>query len=54
MITSYSTIKQTPCAKCAKMTDTTAQLPTIRHPKANTNNPGETTYAFEPLHPGCI
>ncbi|OJJ46570.1 hypothetical protein ASPZODRAFT_152037 [Penicilliopsis zonata CBS 506.65] len=30
MISSYSTIKQTPCKKCQQMTDRTAQLPTIR------------------------
>lgn len=50
MIASYSTIKQTPCAKCTKMTDATAQLPTIRHPKVT---PGQTTFTFEPYHPGC-
>ncbi|RAK85678.1 hypothetical protein BO79DRAFT_273015 [Aspergillus costaricaensis CBS 115574] len=51
MISSYSTIKQTPCAKCAKMTDSTATLPTIRKPSSTPQEQGSQTW--EAYHQGC-
>ncbi|ODM21549.1 hypothetical protein SI65_02393 [Aspergillus cristatus] len=48
MIISYTTIKQTPCAKCTKMTDSTAQLPTIRRQSP----PPQSTW--EAFHPTCL
>lgn len=53
MIISYSSVKQTPCAKCSKMTDNAAQLPTIRQ-AIPVQTDGQATFTFEPFHSGCI
>ncbi|KAF7182096.1 hypothetical protein CNMCM7691_001484 [Aspergillus felis] len=51
MIASYSEVKQTPCAKCRKMTDNAAQLPSIRRPnpiQSSQDQPGVLT--MPPMH----
>lgn len=52
MISSYSNIKQTPCAKCGKMTDNAAQLPAIRQQKQS-SEPQQSSI-WEAYHPSCI
>lgn len=54
MISSYAEIKQTPCKKCARMTDSSAQLPSLRKSIAVTSPEGTRSFTFEPYHPGCI
>lgn len=53
MIASYSDIKQTPCAKCGKMTDNAAQLPSIRRPNPIQSSQGHPV-VWEAYHPACI
>ncbi|CAI7662483.1 unnamed protein product [Penicillium glandicola] len=56
MISSYADIKQTPCAKCNRLTDNGAQLPTLRRPQANqqpVDGPAR-IYTFDALHSGCV
>lgn len=55
MISSYADIKQTPCVKCNRLTDNSAQLPTLRRPQANqqTVDGPARIYTFEALHYGC-
>ncbi|RLL96455.1 hypothetical protein CFD26_105082 [Aspergillus turcosus] len=53
MIASYSDIKQTPCAKCGKMTDNAAQLPSIRRPNPIQSSQGHPV-VWEAYHPTCI
>ncbi|PLB50631.1 hypothetical protein P170DRAFT_355586 [Aspergillus steynii IBT 23096] len=56
MISSYSSIKQTPCMKCGKMTDAATQLPTIRQhkltPSPTDGQPPSSTW--EAYHASCI
>ncbi|PYH88254.1 hypothetical protein BO71DRAFT_404011 [Aspergillus ellipticus CBS 707.79] len=56
MIASYANIKTTPCVKCAKMTDSAANLPTVRKPKAvsgvDQQQPGG--IVWEAYHVGCV
>ncbi|RAL13705.1 RNA polymerase II mediator complex subunit MED27 domain-containing protein [Aspergillus homomorphus CBS 101889] len=54
MISSYSDIKQTPCLKCSKMTDSAAQLPTLRKPRSVPSNEGQSTTVWEAYHPSCV
>ncbi|KAJ6125031.1 Mediator complex subunit Med27 [Penicillium samsonianum] len=56
MISSYADIKQTPCAKCNRLTDNGAQLPTLRRPQANQQSGGGPAriYTFDALHLGCL
>ncbi|OOQ88344.1 hypothetical protein PEBR_13539 [Penicillium brasilianum] len=54
MISSYADLKQTPCVKCQKLTNNSAQLPTIR--RAQSNQPLEQeprVFAFDALHSSC-
>ncbi|CAG7953172.1 unnamed protein product [Penicillium olsonii] len=55
MISSYGDIKHTPCAKCNRLTDNGAQLPTLR--RLSQNQPSAATepriYSFDALHSGC-
>jgi hypothetical protein len=53
MIASYSDIKQIPCAKCGKMTDNAAQLPSIRRANPIQSSQGEPV-VWEAYHPACI
>ncbi|RHZ47409.1 RNA polymerase II mediator complex subunit MED27 domain-containing protein [Aspergillus thermomutatus] len=53
MISSYSDIKQTPCAKCGKMTDNAAQLPTLRKPNPIQSSQGQPV-VWEAYHAACI
>ncbi|KAI9044289.1 putative cytochrome P450 alkane hydroxylase [Aspergillus affinis] len=56
MISSYSSIKQTPCMKCGKMTDAATQLPTIRQhklmPSPTAGQPPSSTW--EAYHASCL
>ncbi|RAK71501.1 RNA polymerase II mediator complex subunit MED27 domain-containing protein [Aspergillus fijiensis CBS 313.89] len=55
MISSYSDIKQTPCLKCNKLTDTAAQLPAVRRPKLVPSTDGQqSTTVWEAYHPSCV
>ncbi|PYI31060.1 hypothetical protein BP00DRAFT_344678 [Aspergillus indologenus CBS 114.80] len=55
MIASYSDIKQTPCLKCNKLTDTAAQLPALRKPKLIASADGQqSTTIWEAYHPSCV
>lgn len=53
MICSYSEVKQTRCVKCDKMTDNTAQLPTIRRPKTIESPDGKKILSWEAYHQDC-
>ncbi|GFF33864.1 hypothetical protein IFM61606_01598 [Aspergillus udagawae] len=53
MIASYSDVKQTPCAKCGKMTDNAAQLPSIRRPNPIQSSQDQPV-VWEAYHPACI
>ncbi|EAW13416.1 RNA polymerase II mediator complex subunit MED27 domain-containing protein [Aspergillus clavatus NRRL 1] len=53
MISAYSAVKQTPCAKCGKMTNSAAQLPTIRQPKP-TSDGQESSLQWDAYHTDCI
>ncbi|KAJ9363690.1 mediator complex subunit 27-domain-containing protein [Paecilomyces variotii] len=53
MICSYSDIKKTPCVKCNKMIDNTAQLPTIRRPKTVDTPDGKKSTTWEAYHQNC-
>ncbi|KAB8237246.1 RNA polymerase II mediator complex subunit MED27 domain-containing protein [Aspergillus alliaceus] len=52
MISSYSNIKQTTCAKCGKMTDNAAQLPAIRQQKQSSEP--QLSPIWEAYHPSCV
>ncbi|KAJ5747958.1 uncharacterized protein N7511_009654, partial [Penicillium nucicola] len=55
MISSYADIKQTPCVKCNRLTNTGAQLPTLRRPQPyQQSTEGPRIYTFDALHAGCI
>ncbi|KAJ5895268.1 hypothetical protein N7495_006959 [Penicillium taxi] len=57
MISSYTDIKQTPCVKCAHLTNKAAQLPTIRRVQSQSMQAaqGESrTFSFDALHSTCI
>ncbi|KAL4875457.1 mediator complex subunit 27-domain-containing protein [Aspergillus karnatakaensis] len=56
MISSYSTIYQTPCTKCGAMQDKSTNLPTIRRAnQPQTPTPAQPNQpCFEAYHPTCI
>ncbi|KAJ5389505.1 uncharacterized protein N7496_000573 [Penicillium cataractarum] len=54
MISSYADLKQTTCVKCNKLTNNSAQLPTIR--RAQSTQPSQQeprVFAFDALHSSC-
>ncbi|KAJ5225419.1 hypothetical protein N7468_006644 [Penicillium chermesinum] len=55
MISSYAEIKQTPCAKCTKLTNNAAQLPVIRRVQP-AEQPTDSTqiFSFNAYHPDCL
>lgn len=54
MISSYADIKQTTCVKCNRLTDNSAQLPTIRQVQSTQAGQSEPQiFAFDALHPSC-
>lgn len=52
MIYSYSDIRRTPCKKCQKMTDNSAQLPVVRRP-TTVESDGKKSISWEAYHSGC-
>ncbi|KAF7595644.1 hypothetical protein BBP40_005392 [Aspergillus hancockii] len=56
MISAYSEVKQTPCVKCGKMTNSAAQLPTLRQQKQPPPQSAEPQQSstWEAYHPSCI
>ncbi|KAJ5175323.1 uncharacterized protein N7482_001200 [Penicillium canariense] len=55
MISSYADLKQTSCVKCNKLTNNSAQLPTIRRAQSTQPSQGEPrTFAFDALHSSCV
>ncbi|KAL4804011.1 hypothetical protein BDV18DRAFT_153435 [Aspergillus unguis] len=53
MISSYSNIFQTPCVKCNKVQDKSANLPILRRLKSNETQPNQQP-TFEAYHAKCL
>jgi hypothetical protein len=54
MISSYDDLKQTTCVKCNKLTNNSAQLPTIRRVQSTQPSQQEPrVFAFDALHSSC-
>ncbi|KAL1967072.1 hypothetical protein VTN77DRAFT_3596 [Rasamsonia byssochlamydoides] len=52
MIYSYSDVRRTPCKKCNRMTDNSAQLPVVRRP-ITVESDGKKSISWEAYHSGC-
>ncbi|KAF3387282.1 hypothetical protein F1880_000157 [Penicillium rolfsii] len=54
MISSYADLKKTPCVKCNKLTNDSAQLPTIRRVQSTQSSQQEPrVFTFDALHSSC-
>lgn len=54
MIAAYKTVKGSTCAKCEKLLDSSAEIPTARRRKELTDDNGATETIWEAFHEGCI
>lgn len=54
MLASYTTLKSSPCVKCKRLIDPSAQFPTVRTRLRTMTTDSQHVYMWQAFHKGCI
>lgn len=54
MLASYTTLKSSPCVKCKRLMDPSAQFPTVRTRLRTKTTDSKYVYQWQAFHKGCI